>query len=234
MRLVNGTPVRETLDELLEPSVTALLLVDVQNDFCHPAGHFARHRRDISHIEATLPAIRRLVTGAQALGIPTVFIRQCTLPDGASDSPAWLRFKTRDGKSPEYTLRGSWGWELVDGLRPGPGDTELEKFRPDAFVRTDLERRLRAMGVESVVVAGTTTEGCVESTVRGASYHDFYVVVAEDAVCSTNPTLHAGSMRLFEARYPLARVDDILERWRRAPRRSPPQGAAEAGRAAAE
>ena len=213
MRTINGVKVRDTLGELIDPPTTALLVVDVQNDFCHPDGHFARHGKDVSHIQAMLRGVVSFVATAQSCGIKTFFIRQMTLPNGRSDSPAWLRFKCRDGKSPDYTLPGSWGWQLVDGLQIRPEDWDVGKFRPDAFVNTPLDALLRANGIETTVILGTTTEGCIESTVRGASYHDYYVVVVRDLVQSPNPVLHGGSMRLFEARYPLATSGEILAVW---------------------
>lgn len=225
MRIINGVAVRDSLDELIDPRTSALVVIDVQNDFCHPDGHFAKHGKDLSSIQAIVPGVVRFVSRAQALGIRTFFVRQTTLPDGRSDSPAWLRFKCRDGKSPDYTLRGSWGWQLVDGLTVGRGDWEIEKFRPDVFVGTAIDGLLRANGIESVVMLGTTTEGCVESSVRGASYHDYYVVVVRDLVASPNRVQHEGAMRLFEARYPMATADEILAVW---------EGAAGASHRAAE
>lgn len=216
MRDAYGMMVLDTLDELIDPHWTALVVVDVQNDFCHPDGHFARHGRDLSAIQQALPRMRRLVVEGRRLGIPVFLVQQGTLPGAVSDSPAWRRFKTRDGKSPDYTTVGSWGWQVDTGLEQDPADTVVAKFRPDAFVHTQLDQFLRARGIQSIVTLGTVTEGCVESTVRGASYHDYYVVVARDAVASTNRVLHEGSMRLFEARYPLADTEEILGIWRNA------------------
>ncbi len=215
MRQIGDAWVYDSLEELVDPAHAALIVIDVQNDFCHRDGHFAHYGRDLSMIEATLPKIRETVAEAQALGVRVVFIRQTTLPDGKSDSPAWLRFKCRDGKSPEYTLAGSWGWEFVDGLTPGENDLVVEKFRPDAFVHTHLDQILRANRIEALVFVGCMTEGCVESTVRGASFHDYYTVVLRDAVASTHPLNHEGSMRLYEARYPLHDAEEVLEFWRR-------------------
>lgn len=213
MRVINGVAVRDTLAELVDKRSTALVVIDVQNDFCHADGHFAKYGKDLSSIQAIVPGVVRFVSRAQALGVRTFFVRQTTLPNGRSDSPAWLRFKTRDGKSPDYTLRGSWGWQLVDGLKVGPDDWEVDKFRPDAFVGTAIDGLLRANGIESLVFLGTTTEGCVESTVRGASYHDYYVTVVRDLVAGPNKVLHDGAMRLFEARYPLVMADELLAEW---------------------
>lgn len=216
MRIINGVAVRDLLEELIDPRTAALVVIDMQNDFCHDDGHFAKHGKDLSAIQAIVPRVVRFVSMAQSLGVRTFFVRQTTLPNGRSDSPAWLRFKCRDGKSPDYTLRGSWGWRLVDGLNVGSNDWEIEKYRPDVFVGSSIDGLLRANGVECVVMLGTTTEGCVESSVRGASYHDYYVVVVRDLVASSDRIQHEGAMRLFEARYPLAAAADILAVWEKA------------------
>jgi len=210
MREVGGRPVPETLEEILDPARTAVLLIDCQNDFAHPEGLFGRSGVDLSPIVQRLPAIRRFVAGVRAAGLPLIHVHQQTLPNGASDSTAWLRFKTRSGRDPEYCLPGTWGCEAVEGLTPHPGEAVVVKFRPDGFLHTPLEPMLRAAGTESLVVCGLFTEGCVESTVRSASYRDFYVVVAEDAVASAVPKLHQGSLALMRARYPLHSGDEIL------------------------
>jgi ureidoacrylate peracid hydrolase len=214
MRIVNGISIRDTVDELVAPPV-AVVVIDVQNDFCHPDGHFARHGKDVSSAERALPALIAFVAAAQARGVPCVFVRQRTEPDGKSDSPAWLRLKTRDGKSSDYTLPDSWGAQLVDGLVPQARDVVIEKYRPDAFLGTALESLLRARALESLIFVGTTTEGCLESSVRSASYRDFYVTVAEDLVFSPNHELHDGSLRLLRQRYPTLPSSSILQAMQR-------------------
>jgi len=213
MRTIQGVPVLDTLAELADPRHSAVVVVDMQNDFCHPEGHFPKNGKDVSAMTASVPPLVEFVRAAQARGVMVVFIRQLTLPHGMSDSPAWLRFKCRDGKSPEYTLKGSWGAELVDGLVPGPRDVVVEKFRPDAFVRTPLDGILRACGIQTLVVVGNSTEGCVESTIRGGSYHDYYIVAVMDLITSTNAELHAGSQRLVRARYPHANAAEVVAAW---------------------
>jgi len=214
MRQIHGVSVRDTQEELIAPDCTALLVVDVQNDFCHADGHYAKHGKNIAPMCAMVPAWVAFVRAAQNLGIFTVFIQQQTLPHGRSDAPAWLRFKCRDGKSPDYTRKDSWGAQLVEGLAARDTDVIMPKFRPDAFVRTALDGILRTQGIESVVIIGTTTEGCVESTVRGASYHDYYVIPVVDLITGPNPDLHINSIAFMRARYPVAVSADVLHIWR--------------------
>lgn len=211
MKKIMGKDVLDTLQELVDPRWTAVVVIDVQNDFCSTEGHFAKYGRDVARMQ---PAVRKMVEfvgKAQALGMRTIFLRQASLPDGRMDSPAWLRFKTRDGKAPDYAVPGTWGWEFVEGLTVRPDDWVVEKFRPDGFIGTHLDHILRTQGIQSVILLGATTEGCVESTVRSASYHDYYVVVLEDAVATTNAELHEGSLRFFRARYPTHTSDEVIE-----------------------
>lgn len=211
MKTILGREVLDTLEELVDPRWTAVLAIDIQNDFCMPGGHFARHGKDVTPMGPAVARMVDFVGRAQALGMRTIFLRQVTQPDGRMDSPAWLRFKTRDGKSPDYALPGTWGWQFVDGLMPRQQDSVIEKIRPDGFIGTPLDHALRTQGIQSVIVLGTTTEGCVESTVRAASYHDYYVIVVEDAVASPNPQLHEGSLRFFHARYPTHTSERVLQ-----------------------
>jgi nicotinamidase-related amidase len=210
MKTIMGRHVLETLPELVDPRWTAVLAIDIQNDFCDPRGHFARYGKNVAIMAPAVARMVEFVNGAQALGVRTIFMRQLSLPDARMDSPAWLRFKTRDGKAPDYTLPGSWGASFVDGLTVREGDWVVEKFRPDGFIGTHLDHILRTQGIQSLILLGTTTEGCVESTVRSASYHDYYTVVVSDAVASPNAELHEGSLRFFRARYPTHTAAEVL------------------------
>lgn len=210
MKTIMGREVLDTLDELVDPRWSAVLAIDIQNDFCSPEGHFARYGKDVASMAPAVSRMVEFVGRAQQMGLRTIFMRQASLPDARMDSPAWLRFKTRDGKAPDYTIPGTWGWQLVDGLQVRDGDWVVEKFRPDSFIGTHLDHILRTQGIQTVILCGTTTEGCVESTVRSASYHDYYTVVVSDAVASPNAVLHEGSLRFFRARYPTHTAEEVL------------------------
>lgn len=225
MKLVNGVAVFSELGEIIDPSHTALLVVDVQNDCCMPDGWFARQGRDVSHIATVVPNIVELVKTARQCGVLTVLIQQTTLPGNLSDSPAWLYFKTRDGrKETDYTLDGSWGQQVLAELGSAPSDVVVRKHRPSAFHATNLDTVLRAQGIKSVVVCGTITQGCVQATVTDASFHDYYVVVAEDGVQSYSQDLHENALTFMRSRYDCVDGSRIGDLWR-----TRGQGAAAAG-----
>jgi ureidoacrylate peracid hydrolase len=218
MREVAGIAFYDELDEILAPAHTALLIVDMQNDFVSPDGHFARNGKEVGRIARIIPGLVRIVDVARAAGVVVIFTRQTTLPGLASDSPAWVYFKTRDGKSPDYTMAGSWGAELIPELDPPAGTVVIEKHRPSAFLGTDLDATLRARGIESIVVAGCVTQGCVQATVTDGSYHDYYAVVVEDGVESTSSEQHENALRFLRSRYDVVAVDRLIAAW--APTRS--------------
>jgi len=213
MKTVQGREIPSSASELLDPERTAVLVIDVQNDFLAEEGHYAHHGRDVGRMRRVVPVLRQLIDGARSSGARIVFIQQSTLPDGASDSDAWLYFKTRDGKSPDYATAGSWGEELIEEIQPLDTEHRIRKFRPSAFHGTDLARILRDMGVQTVVTCGVLTQGCVLATTLDASFHDFYTVVARDAVAGPDAELHDIALTFLASRYDCLPTDEILRAW---------------------
>ena len=215
MKTVLGRQVFDTLEEMIEPAHTAVLVIDMQNDFAHADGASGKCGQDVSRVRVAIAPIRRLLDGARARGVSIVHIQNTTLQDGSSDSPAWLWFKTQYGKDPAYCIPGSWGHRLVDELQPLPGESRVQKYRSSGFTHTNLDHVLRNRGVKTVICCGCTTDGCVESTVRDASFHDYYTLIASDAVGSFTPANHDASLLVMRSRYPVHEVDRYLEVWRR-------------------
>ena len=236
MRRIWGKEVLDTLEEIVHPPRTALLVVDVQNDFCHPQGFYGRTGEDLGEIEATIPKIERLVEAGRGAGLLVVWIKQVLLPEAAADSGAWLRFRTRatvahglagdEGANrqlptnprelrepPAYTIPGTWGQQLVDKLCPQPGDAKVDKHRSSAFVGTALDLILRSNGIRTVVVCGVITQGCVESTARDAQFLEYYVVLARDCVSTTDPDIHTASLICQSTRYDFANSNQLIACW---------------------
>ena len=202
-----------TPQEILAPGHTALLLIDMQRDFCDDVGMFAQAGRDNSAIKAIIPNCQALLQCAREHNIFVVHLQQITLPGQQSDNGGWLAFKTRDGKSAEYALLGSSGAEHIPQLSPCADEVVVQKFRPSAFHGTFLDQILRANGIESVLCCGCTTEGCVMATVMDASFHDYYTCVVEDAVGTSVPNMQQAAMTFMRARYKVFSTQDVLSLW---------------------
>jgi nicotinamidase-related amidase len=204
---IHGRMIPSELPELAPPGATALLVVDMQNDLCQPDGAFARQGADVSGYAAVVPPLARLVEAARAAGVLVVFVQATTRPDHRSQSPAQLYFELRMQRSYgagtggpfEFCLPGTWGHQVLGELGRQDTDVVVEKYRSSAFVGTALDLLLRSSGVQTVVVTGCTTEGCVDSTVRSAGFLDYFPVVPRDCVASDNPELHRAGMLILEA-----------------------------------
>jgi ureidoacrylate peracid hydrolase len=218
-------------EERLDPKQTALIVVDVQNDFCHPDGGCARSFgvQVVKDIQAAMPVLRRLIEGARAAGVFTVFIR--SIYDDEYLSPAWRDQKERRGAG-DLCQSGSWGAEFYEGIAPEAqwGEIVVVKHRFDAFRGTELDSELRSRGVRRVVCCGFTTSICVESTARDAFFHDYYTTIAADAVAEFDRELHESTLRVFNRSFgPVLTVDEILAVWQRATRTASAATGAAAG-----
>lgn len=166
-----------------DPRRTALLVIDMQNDFLLPGAPV--------HTPgglALVPVIGELARQARSLGFPVVFTQEMHRADH-SDFGIELTFE------PPHCLEGTPGADVVAGLEPGPGDVRITgKRRYDAFLGTDLDLALRVRGVENLLVTGVCTDICVISTVHHARNLDYRCFVLSDAVAGTTPERHEAAL----------------------------------------
>jgi nicotinamidase-related amidase len=217
---IEGKQVFTELAELVDPRHAALVLVDMQRDFLDPDGALGRLGVDLRMYPAMRPRLARLLHAAREAGVLVVHVQMTTLPGRASDSPAQLRFNLRmhaavraGGPALRYAQLGTPGREFVEEFQPLPDEFVVPKWRSSAFFGTNLDLLLRSNGIQSVLVTGCTTEGCVESTARDALFSDYYVVVVEDCVASDDPRQHEASLLLMRHRFDLADSSEITKLW---------------------
>jgi len=216
---VEGKQVFSELAELVDPAHAALIVVDMQRDFCIPGGAFDRIGIDISMYPPMVTRLARLIEGARAAGVLVIYLQMTTLPGRAIESPAQIRFNRRlhigsnSGEPLRYTEDGTIGQQMIDEVAPAPRDLVVKKYRSSGFWGTNLDMLLRSNGIASVIVTGCTTEGCVESTARDALFNDYYVVVPSDCVASDDRAQHDASMLLMRHRFDIATSDEILGTW---------------------
>lgn len=207
--------------ELVDPSHTALLVIDMQRDFVTDDGVFASlSGGDLSAYPPVIKRIAAFAATARRHNVPVIHTRNVVLPNYASDSPAQIRFTLRishergDDQAPlRYTIAGTPGAEFIPELAPQPGDRVVVKHRSSGFCGTDLDMLLRGDGIETIIITGCTTEGCVESTARDAAFNDYYVVIAEDCVASNDQGLHEASLRVMKDRFDVASEGQLVACW---------------------
>jgi nicotinamidase-related amidase len=215
-----GKDVCTELHELADPRHAALLLVDMQRDFVAADGLFASLGISLSMYAEVRSRLAGLLAAARQHGVLVVHVQNTALPDRMSDSPAQIRFNLRmheaaraGGPPLRYTVPGTPGYEFVEDLKPLPNELVVAKYRSSAFWGTNLELLLRSNGIETVIVGGCTTEGCVESTARDAMFCDHYAVIAEDCVGSDDKEQHDASMLLMRHRFDMATAAAIQAVW---------------------
>jgi nicotinamidase-related amidase len=161
-----------------DPDSTALVVVDMQNGFCHPDGSlYAPPSED------AIDSVAALVERTREAGASVVFTRDVHPPDQFEDAHYYDEFE-RWG---EHVVEGSWEAELVDELDPREADLVVEKHTYDAFYRTQLEGWLDAHGIDDLVICGTLANVCVLHTASSAGLRDFRPVLVEDAVGYIEP-----------------------------------------------
>jgi nicotinamidase-related amidase len=215
---VAGKQVLTELEELVDPSRAALVIIDMQRDFVEEGFAFDRLGVDMTMYPPVRARIATMLAEARAAGVLVVHVQMTTLPGGLSESPAQLRFNLRlHGQSHtgplRYTQQGDPGREFVDELAPRVGELVVPKWRSSGFWGTNLDLLLSSNGIETAVITGCTTEGCVESTARDALFNDYYVVIVEDCVASDDRAQHDASMLLMRHRFDVATSTDIFATW---------------------
>lgn len=203
---------------VIDPASTAVIVVDMQNDFGSKGGMFDRAGIDISGIRKAIGPTAEVLATARRLAIRIVYLKmgyRADLSDlGAPDSPNHVRHlrifgvgetvPIPHGGHGRVLIRDTWGTDIVDDLEPRAGDVVIYKTRFSGFYQTELDSILRAAGIKLLVVAGCTTSVCVESTIRDAFFRDYSCVLLAD--CTSEPlghdaarSNHDASVALIEA-----------------------------------
>jgi ureidoacrylate peracid hydrolase len=187
-----------TLREKVDPRNAALLLVDVQNDFCAEGGAMHREGRDLSQVNGMIPRLERMLESARAADVPRIWIRNVynTGPNHYL-SEVWLEQarRRRNGAYVDYPVcePEAWNGDFYK-IRPAPDEAIVTKHRYGAFEGTDLDLVLRAKGIRTVIMTGVATNVCVETTARQAFLRDFYVVFLSDCTATFSAAQHEAAL----------------------------------------
>ncbi len=189
---------------------SAVLVIDMQNDFGSAGGMFDRAGIDLSAIRRAVPPTQRVVTAARAAGLPIVYLKMAHRADlsdtGGPNSPHWFHHQRMavgepmtapDGQPSRILIEGTWNTEILPELAPQPGDIVVSKHRYSGFFKTDLDAQLQALGARNLIVTGCTTSVCVESTIRDAMFRDYVCLLLED--CTGQPMFPNSSFGTHEA-----------------------------------
>jgi len=185
----------------IDPVRSAVLVVDMENDFAAKGGMFDRAGVDISGAQKAIAPTAKVLVAARQAGLKIIYLKMGYRPDlsdlGASDSVNRIRhlkfgvgqkIQAPDGRESRLLIRDTWDTDIVAELKPQPNDIVIYKTRFSGFYRTDLDAKLKKFGIKHLIVTGVTTSICVESTVRDAMFRDYLCVLLQD--CMSEPIGH--------------------------------------------
>ncbi len=187
----------------IDPTRTAVIVVDMQNAFASAGGMFDLAGIDISGAVPAIDANRRLLAAARESGMAVVYLQMSYKPDlsdgGDATSPnhykelGMVMMRERPELRGKLLIDGSWDWQIVDALKPAPGDKIVRKSRYSGFCDTGLEAYLRARGIRYLLFSGVATNICVDATARDAYSREFWPILVEDAMNHSGPDFNRQS-----------------------------------------
>jgi ureidoacrylate peracid hydrolase len=217
---LSSRPLLDSLEKKVAAGHTALVVIDVQNDFCATGGMMDREGNDLTAVQAMASRLPGLIAEARAAGVLVVFVRNVYSTDANHYlSDVWLEQAARQRRG-SYTVSpvcapDSWEGAFYGDVKPLPDEPVITKHRFSAFHNTDLETVLRARSIRTVVLTGVASNLCVETTAREAFVRDYYVVFLSDGTATYNTAAHEATLRVVDGFFgQVAAIEEVSASWR--------------------
>ncbi len=194
-----NSPPPKTLKKPLDPHKTALLIIDMQNDFVSQKGYLGLKGQDLSMVRETIPTMAKLLDFFRKNSMQVIYTQ--TLHYRYTNTENWVSRTPQKSLDPSICIPGTWGAEIIEELKPLENEAIVGKHRYDAFLNTDLHTVLRAGGIENIVIVGTQTNLCVDTTARTSYMMDYVTILAEDCISTPETELHEPIINNFRKNF---------------------------------
>lgn len=202
---IDAIPYAFPLNRPINATTTALIVIDVQGDFCADGGYMAGFGFDLTALRKPIPNIQGLLSAARAKGLTVIHTRETFAADLSDVQPhrLWrgidgLGVAVGDsGPNGRYLIKGEPCWDIIDEVAPLPGEAIFDKPSYGAFSTTDIDAYLREKGIRELIFAGLTTDCCIHTTVREALDHGYDTLTVSDATAAGTEDVHEAALRLL-------------------------------------
>ncbi|MFA9558170.1 cysteine hydrolase family protein [Evansella sp. AB-rgal1] len=197
--------------KLIQPERTALIVVDMQNDYCHPDGAMAASGQNVSMVDTMTPNLSRLIDHARKNDVEVIFIQ--TIHEDCTNSPTW---KSRlNNTSVQVCRKNSWGSDFYE-VQPLSTEPIVNKHRYSAFIHTRLDTILRSKDIKNLIMTGVSTNVCVESTARDGFMLDYNIIFLADCTAAFTAEEHNMALENINNFFGVVSTShEVIEKWKK-------------------